>query len=87
MFNYIPIKKRKVSRPTNKNLGRIGLTIVVFIVIFSFIIGVTLNNSGQKSTFGAGKDMPWSTVDPVSTLFATLFYYLIIATIKRKILN
>lgn len=77
LFSFIPIKKRKVSRPTNKNLGRIGLTIVAFIIIFAFIIGITYNNSGQKSTFGAGKDMPWSTVDPVSTLFATLFYYLI----------
>ncbi|MHA1667727.1 MAG: 4Fe-4S binding protein [Candidatus Heimdallarchaeaceae archaeon] len=77
LFSYIPIKKKKVSKPTNKTLGKIGVTIVVFIMIMAFIIGVTFNKSGQKTTFGAGKDIPWSTVDPVSTLFATLFYYLL----------
>ncbi|MHA1406919.1 MAG: 4Fe-4S binding protein [Candidatus Heimdallarchaeaceae archaeon] len=77
LFSYIPVKKKKVSKPTNKTLGKIGVTIVVFIMIMAFIIGVTFNKSGQKTTFGAGKDMPWSTVDPVSTLFATLFYYLL----------
>ncbi|MHA1224924.1 MAG: 4Fe-4S binding protein [Candidatus Heimdallarchaeaceae archaeon] len=77
LFSYIPIKKKKVSKPTNKTLSKIGVTIVVFIMIMAFIIGVTFNKSGQKTTFGAGKDIPWSTVDPVSTLFATLFYYLL----------
>jgi len=79
LFSFIPIKKKKVSRPTNKNLSRIGLTLVGFILIFSFIIGVTYSRNptdAQKAAFGAGKDMPYSTIDPVSTLFATLYYYL-----------
>ncbi|MHA1445875.1 MAG: 4Fe-4S binding protein [Candidatus Heimdallarchaeaceae archaeon] len=76
LFRLIPIKKKRVSRPTNKNLGKIGTTILVFILIMSFIIGLTFNNSGVKTTFGAGKDMPFSTIDPSSTLFATLYYYL-----------
>jgi len=76
MFRVIPIKKRKVSRPTNKSLSRVGMGIVIFIILFSFIIGITYNNSGTKSAFGAGQDMPFSTVDPASTLFATLYYYL-----------
>jgi polyferredoxin len=76
MFRVIPIKKRKVSRPTNKSLSRIGMGIVIFIVIFSFIIGITYSNSGTKSAFGAGQDIPFGTVDPAATLFATLYYYL-----------
>ena len=79
LFSYIPIKKKKVSRPTNKSLSRIGLTLVIFIVIFSFIIGITYSRNpteAQKAAFGAGKDMPYSVVDPVATLFATLYYYL-----------
>ena len=76
LFRLIPIKKKRVSRPTNKSLSRIGTAILVFILIMSFIIGITFNNSGTKTTFGAGKDMPYSTIDPASTLFATLYYYL-----------
>ncbi len=76
LFRLIPIKKKKVSRPTNKSLSRIGTAILIFILIMSFVIGITFFNSGTKTTFGAGKDMPYSTIDPASTLFATLYYYL-----------
>ncbi|MCG3215554.1 MAG: 4Fe-4S binding protein [Candidatus Heimdallarchaeota archaeon] len=76
LFRFIPIKKRKVSKPTNKSLSRIGIAIVIFIVIMSFIIGITLRNSGSKTAFGAGKNMPFGTIDPAATLFATLYYYL-----------
>ncbi len=76
LFRLIPVKKRKVSRPTNKSLSRIGIAVVVFILLMAFIIGITLNNSGSKSAFGAGQDMPFGTIDPAATLFATLYYYL-----------
>ena len=76
LFRLIPIKKKKVSKPTNKTLSRIGMTVTIFILIMSFIIGITYNNSGTKTAFGAGKDMPYSTIDPSSTLFGTLYYYL-----------
>ena len=76
MFSYIPTKKKKVSKPTNKTLGRIGLVLVIFIVLMSVIIGSSYNKTDTKTAFGAGKDMPYSTVDPVSTIFATLYYYL-----------
>ncbi len=78
MFSYIPIKKKKVSRPTNKSLGKIGLVLVVFIILMSVIIGASWANSDPhtKTAWGAARDMPFSTIDPVSTIFATLYYYL-----------
>ncbi|MCG3226376.1 MAG: 4Fe-4S binding protein [Candidatus Heimdallarchaeota archaeon] len=76
MFRVIPIKKKKVSRPTNKSLSRIGIGIVIFVLLMSFIIGLTYMRSGAKTAFGTGKDMPFSTIDPASTLFASLYYYL-----------
>ncbi len=78
MISYIPTKKKKVSRPTNKSLGKVGLVLVIFIVLMSVIIGTSYANSDphSKTAWGAGRDMPFSTVDPVSTIFATLYYYL-----------
>jgi len=76
LFRLIPLKKKKVSRPTNKTLSRIGLAVTIFILVMSFIIGLTYFNTGSKTSFGAGKDMPYSTIDPASTLFGTLYYYL-----------
>ncbi len=76
LFRLIPIKKKKVSKPTTKTLSRIGTFITIFILIMSFIIGITFNNTNSKSAFGPGQDMPYSTIDPSSTLFGTLYYYL-----------
>ncbi|MHA1685901.1 MAG: 4Fe-4S binding protein [Candidatus Heimdallarchaeaceae archaeon] len=76
LFRYLPFKKKKVSRPTNQSLSKISATIVVFVLLISFIIGSSYHRTGDKHAFGVGKDMPFSTIDPASTLFATLYYYL-----------
>ena len=76
LIRLIPIKKKRVSRPANKSLGRIGLTVLIFILIMSFVIGITFRNTGAKTAFGVGRDIPYATIDPSTSLFATLYYYL-----------
>ncbi len=78
LFYYIPIKKKKVSKPTEKSLRGIAATIVVFALTFALIIGISYHRNGAsgKEAYDQWGNMPYSVLDPVATLFATLFYYL-----------
>ena len=77
LASYIPTKKKKVSKPTNVSLGKIAIVVAGFVIAMAAIIGITYNRGEiNKLAFGAGKDMPFSTLDPSSTLFASLYYYL-----------
>ncbi|MHA1304645.1 MAG: 4Fe-4S binding protein [Candidatus Heimdallarchaeaceae archaeon] len=78
LFSYIPIKKKKVSKPTEKSLRGFATFIILFALIFSLIIGISYNRNGNaaKDAYGIWRDMPYSVLDPVATLFGTLYYYL-----------
>ncbi len=78
LFIYMPTKKKKVSKPTNKGMKNFAWTFVIISVIVSIIVGVSFNRAGEsaKEAFGIWKDMPFSVFDPSSTLFASIFYYL-----------
>ncbi|UJG40196.1 MAG: 4Fe-4S binding protein [Candidatus Heimdallarchaeum aukensis] len=78
LFSYIPIKKKKVSKPTEKSLRSFAVFIIIFALVFSLVIGISYNKNGSaaKDAYGIWGNIPYSVLDPVATIFATLFYYL-----------